>query len=109
METDFNTTWNKKEFKAYVLLYCSQADFSEDNSERGLIVSKVGKENYNHIHEEIEKDNDYVRIQKIISTAKRLDYRPDLLLTEMKQVFFADGEFDVLEHNMLLSLQRLIS
>ena len=58
MSDNFETTWDKKEFKAYVLLHCSQADFFESKSEKSLIVSKVGKASYKHIHEELEKDND---------------------------------------------------
>ena len=108
MSDNFETNWDKKEFKAYVLLYCSQADFEESNSERGLIVEKVGKDNYNHIHEEIEKDNDYTRIQKIMAAAKRLDYNHDSLVKDMKEVFFADGEFDAVEKGVFLMLKRVL-
>jgi len=108
MSDNFETTWNKKEFKAYVLLYCSQADFEESNSERGLIVKKVGKENYNHIHEELEQDNDYARIQKIIAAAKRLNYNHEQMIKDMKAVFFADGDFDAVEEAMFLMLKRVL-
>ena len=108
MSNSYKTTWTKKEFKAYVLLYCSQADYSESNAERGLIVNKVGKDNYNHIYEELDKDNDYTRVQKIMTTSKRMNYNHEQLVADMKEVFFADGEFDVLEQNMLLSLKRIL-
>lgn len=108
MSDNFETSWNKKEFKAYVLLYCSQADFSENNAERGVIVGKVGRDNYNHIHEEIENDNDYTRIQKIIAAAKRLDYNHERLLADMKEVFFADGDFDEVEKGIYLMLKRTL-
>ena len=108
MSDNFETNWNKKEFKAYVLLHCSQADFEESNAERGLIVGKVGKDNYNHIHEELEKDNDYTRVQKIIAAANRLDYNRETLLKDMKEVFFADGDFDAIEKGMFLMLKRVL-
>lgn len=108
MSDSFETTWNKKEFKAYTLLYCSQADLSESNAERGVIVKKVGKENYNHIYTEIEKDNDYTRIQKIISSANRLDYNHEKLLKDMKEVFFSDGEFDEIEKGIFILLKKLL-
>lgn len=108
MSDNFETTWNKKEFKAYVLLYCSQADFSESKAERKLIVNKVGKENYKHIHEEIEKDNDYARIQKIMAAGRRLNYDHEQMLKDMKQVFFADGDFEAVEEGIFLMLKRAL-
>lgn len=108
MSENFDTNWNKKEFKAYVLLHCSQADFEESNAERGLIVNKVGKDNYNHIYEELEKDNDYTRVQKIMATSKRLNYDHEQMLTDMKEVFFADGEFDAVEKGVFLMLKRVL-
>ena len=108
MKSEYKTTWTKKEFKAYVLLYCSQADFTESNAERGLIVSKVGREDYNHIYEELEKDNDYARVQKIMKTSKRMNYHHDNLIKDMKEVFFADGDYSILEQNLLLTLKKIL-
>lgn len=108
MSDNFDTTWNKKEFKAYVLLYCSQADFEESNAERGMIVDKVGKDNYNHIYEELDQDNDYTRIQKIMTTSKRLNYNHETLIADMKEVFFADGDFDAVEKGIFLMLKRVL-
>lgn len=109
MSNNFDTNWDKKEFKAYVLLYCSQADFEESNTERGLIVDKVGKANYNHIYEELDKDNDYTRIQKIMAAASRLNYDQESLLKDMKEVFFADGDFDAVEKGVFLMLKRVLN
>lgn len=108
MSNNFDTNWNKKEFKAYVLLYCSMADYEESNAERGVILEKVGRDNFNHIHEEIEKDNDYTRIQKIMAANKRLEYNHEQLLADMKEVFFSDGHFDSVEKNLFLMLKRVI-
>ncbi len=108
MSDNFDTTWNKKEFKAYVLLYCSQADFEESNAERGMIVDKVGKDNYNHIYQELDQDNDYTRIQKIMAASKRLNYNHETLIADMKEVFFADGDFDAVEKGIFLMLKRVL-
>lgn len=108
MSDNFETNWNKKEFKAYVLLYCSMANYTEDNAERGVIVDKVGRDNFNHIHEEIEKDNDYTRIQKITAANKRLEYNHEQLVADMKEVFFADGNFDEVEKGLFLMLKRVV-
>jgi Fe-S cluster biosynthesis and repair protein YggX len=109
MSNNFETTWNKKEFKAYTLLYCSQVDLEESNAERGLIVQKVGKENYNHIYQEIEQDNDYTRVQKILAASKRLDYNTEKLLKDMREVFFSDNEFDEVEKGVFLLLKKLLN
>ncbi len=86
---DFNTTWSNSEFHAYVLLHCAHADFIESNDEVDLIKSKVSESEYNHIHKEFDNDNDYQSIQKIMVTAKRLNYSGDQveqLFSEMKEL-----------------------
>jgi len=109
---DFNTTWSNSEFHAYVLLHCAHADFIESNDEVDLIKSKVSESEYNHIHKEFDNDNDYQSIQKIMVTAKRLNYSGDQveqLFSEMKELFLSDGEYGTLEHNLMLGLKHLLS
>ena len=68
----------------------------------------MGKENYNHIYQEIEKDYDYTRVQKILSTSKRLDYNTEKLLKDMREVFFSDNGFDEVEKGVFLLLKKLL-
>ena len=80
---DFSTNWSDSEFHTYVLLSCAHADFIESNEERELIKSKVSESEYKHIHKEFDTDNDYASLQKIMATAKRLEYSSE----EIDQLF----------------------
>lgn len=103
------TNWTRKEFKLYLLLYCSHANLEEKNEEIELIKAKVDTDTYGKIHKEFEKDNDYQSIQKIIYNLAKFNYTEEekhKLLEDIKDVFYSDGEFDLMEQNLLLSLKH---
>lgn len=105
------TNWSKEELKAYILLYCANANFNETKEEDELIKSRVGKQRFDKIHKEFDKDNDYQRITKIqdaLSYHKYSKEQINLLLKDIEEVFFADGEFDILEKNLLLGLKHIL-
>ena len=103
--------WTKNEFMAYILLYAAHSDFKEDNHERNVIISKVDMQTFQKIHDEFSGDNDYQCIQKILASVERHNYSPeniDEILADIKGLFFADGDFDIKEHSMLLFLKRIL-
>ena len=102
--------WTRDELVAYILLFAAHSDFKEDNHERNVIISKVDMNTFQDIHDEFDKDNDYQGIQKIMTSLRQHNYdREDveILLEDMKILFFSDGEFNINERNMLKSLERL--
>jgi hypothetical protein len=104
--------WTKNELIAYILLYAANSDYKESNFEKNTIISTVDMQTFQKIHDEFEKDNDYQSIQKIISGIKMHNYsQNDIteLLADVKALFFADGEFDVLEQNMFLFLKKIVN
>jgi hypothetical protein len=103
--------WTKNELVAYILLYAANSDFSESNNERNIIISKVDMDEFQKIHEEFDNDNDYQSIQKIISGIEAHHYSKDEiseLLSDLKKMFFADGEFDIYEQNMFLFFKKIL-
>ena len=111
MSKDLTTNWSKAEFKAYLLLFCANADFIESEEEKEFIKSKIDTETYNRIHKEFDADNDYQGIQKIMWTAKKHDYSKeqiDVLMEDIKVLFLSDGEYDTLERNLMIGLKRLL-
>ena len=111
MAENFITNWTKPEFKAYLLLYCANADFIESTEEKEFIRRQVDEETFDKIHKEFDADNDYQSIQKIMLTAKRYNYSQDQinsLLEDIKKLFFSDGNFGTLERNLLVGLKRLL-
>ena len=106
------TQWSKQELTAYILLFCSHANYHETESEIATIESIVGEETVKKMHREFDKDNDYKRIEKIRSTVDRYDYSTediDALFEDIKSVFMADGEYDTLEQNLYRGLKHLIA
>ena len=108
---EFKTDWTREELKAYILLYCANANFIETQEEKEFIKSKVGEEKYMKVHKEFDKDNDYQRIQKIQSSVERFNYSKheiDILFMNIKKMFLTDGSMDILEENIYRGLQHLL-
>jgi len=105
------TNWTKDEFKAYLFLFAAHANFEESKAELNFIKTRVGAKNLAHIHDEFDKDNDYQRIQKIEATIERYAYKKEdieNLLLDVKALFIADGELDILEESLFLGLRHLL-
>jgi len=103
--------WTKDELVAYVLLYAANSNFIEDNKEKNVIINRVDMQTFQKIHDEFDSDNDYQSLQKISQGLKEHNYNTEdinELLAEIKIMFFADGEFDVLERMMYRSLKSLL-
>lgn len=103
--------WTKDELVAYILLYAAHSDLEENNHERTLITEKVNRDNFESIYDEFNNDNDFQSIQKIVASLEKHNYSKtdlDQLLLDIKALFFADGDFDIREHSMLLFLKRIL-
>lgn len=104
------TNWTKNEFKAYLFLYAANADYIVSDIEKDIIEKLIDKKQYHKIYSELQQDNDIRSIDKIDFTLKKFDYSKkdiQLLLTEVKELFLADGNFNLLEQIMLKSFERI--
>jgi len=111
MPHTIETDWTKQEFKAYLLLYAANANYFETEAEKETILSMVDQDIYKRIHKELDHDNDYQSIQKILHNIKKFNYSKeylDVLIKDIQMVFDANGHHDVLEDNMLLALKKLL-
>ena len=111
MSNLFATNWTKKEFKAYVLLYAANANFFETEEEKEIILSLVDPLLYKEIHRELDRDNDYQSIQKILYNMEKYNYSKESLhrlIEDIELVFDADRHHDVLEDNFLIGLKKLL-
>ena len=103
--------WTKEELKAYILLYAAQTHYHETSEDREKIISLVSADTYRKIHKEIDKDNDFQSIEKILCNIKKFNYTHndiDSLINEIKELFIADDEIDHLEEYLLLVLKRVL-
>jgi hypothetical protein len=109
--SDHKPDWTKDELSAYLLLYCANANFVESEEEIKLIRSKVSPAKYRSIHEAFEQDNDYQSARKIQLAVQQLGLSPkeiDGLIQEMRQLFFADGDFEQAEKAVFLGIKHLL-
>lgn len=105
------TSWTKDELIAYILLFAANSNFKESNHERNVIISKVDMTTFSRIHKEFDQDNDYQSLQKIMASLEEHNYSIEdktELLADIKILFHADGEYDVLEQNMMNFLNRIL-
>lgn len=103
--------WTRDELVAYILLFAANADFKETIEERKMILSKVDKKTFQDIHDEFDNDNDYQGIKKIMTSLEQHSYDKediDLILEDIKVMFFKNKEFTILERNMLRFLKKLL-
>lgn len=104
--------WTQNELKAYILLYAAQTHYHETSKDREKIISLVSADIYNKIHKELDKDNDFQSIEKILCNIKKFNYTKndiEMLINEIKDLFISEGEFDRLEEYLLIVLKRVLS
>lgn len=103
--------WTLREFKAYLFLYAANSKYFETEEEKSKVHRIVSKEKYEKIHKELEHDNDYQSIQKILANIERLNLTQkdlDKLLQEIRDLFDSNDKPDLLEENMFLALRHLL-
>ncbi len=111
MTHSFDTDWTKEEFKAYLLLYAANANYFESDAEKEKILLMVDENTYKRIHRELDHDNDYQSIQKLLHNVEKFHYSKDDLdglISDINRVFDANGEHDLLEDELLMALKRLL-
>lgn len=107
-----NLHWSKKEFEAYVLLYAAHCNHIEAKEEQDYILSKVDEKTFHRIHTEVVVDSDEENLNKIqyyLSENNFTQEEKEVLLRDIKNVFFADGSVDYLEKKVFSLLKKIIN
>ena len=103
--------WNFQEFSAFLMLYAASADLKVTTDEKDAIIEKVNEETFDEIWKEYHSMSDINKINTILSY-KGLYFptadRTNELLDLMKKEFMADGEFSLLEQNLMRILKKLL-
>ncbi len=104
--------WTKKEFEAYVLLYAAHCNFFESEEEQEYILKRVDIKTFHKIHTEVIVDSDEKNLNKIqqyMSENKFTQVEKDILIKNIKNVFFADGTVDIIEKKVFGILKKIIN
>ena len=112
MSTEMNhPKWNYEEFLSFLLIYAAGADMNFSQKEKELIKEKIDFERLETLTAEHDSMSDYQRIS-VIQSYKGLYFptveRKEEMLDQVKQLFEADGDFSVMEHNLMLMLHKLL-
>ena len=103
-------SWSKEEFIAYLLIYAAQINQIETEEEKEFIGSRFDSKLLKKIYKEINSDNDYQRIQKVMVYTYQNNYLSqdlDILLKEIKELLICDGKFDATEQALYHYLKKI--
>ena len=102
---------SKEEFEIYCLLIAANADFNITRQELIAMGAHTNPELFVKVYNGFEADKDIERIDTI-REYKTLYIKDELdrqnLFDRMKEVFFADGKFQVAEQSVFTMLRKLI-
>lgn len=110
METGISR-WSKKELQVYILLLCANADTVETEEELALIRSKTDPECFNRLYTEFRgdtEDQSFDKIERSIAIHHYSFRELSQLKQEMKEVFFSDRKFLMMEHNLERILNNML-
>ena len=103
--------WSREEFVAFLLLDAADADMACTQEERVIIKAGIDESHLASVEAEYNSLKDYEKIS-VIKSYKSQYYndptRKSDLLKIVEQLFQADGEFDIMEHNLYRMLQKIL-
>ena len=103
-------TWSYNEFKAYLLLFAAESNQVITEEEIDFIETQFDAVLIKTVQKEINKDNDFQRIQKIMAYIEQNNLSKkdlDELLKEIHTVYQSDGTFDSVEQGVFQCLEKL--
>ena len=105
-----NPTWSYDQFKAYLLIFAAESNQVITKEEKDYIEAQFDPLLIKTVQKEINKDNDFQRIQKIMAYVEQNNLSTtdlDGLLKEIHNVYQSDGKFDLVEQGVFQFLEKL--
>ena len=105
-----NPTWSYDQFKAYLLIFAAESNQVITKEEKEYIEAQFDSLLIKTVQKEINKDNDFQRIQKIMAYIEQNNLSKtdlDELLNEIHTVYQSDGKFDSVEQGVFQFLEKL--
>ena len=105
-----NPPWSYDQFKAYLLIFAAESNQVITKEEKDYIEAQFDSLLVKTVQKEINKDNDFQRIQKIMEYIEQNNLSKtdlDELLKEIHTVYQSDGKFDSVEQGVFQFLEKL--
>jgi hypothetical protein len=107
--SELNYSYN--EFLAFLLIYVAHVDMEFAEEEKEMIKKSVGEPTYEKMLKAFDAASDYQAYQTILNY-KGLYYptqdRKDELIDKMRDLFFADADFNIMEKELLHFLEKMM-
>lgn len=104
--------WSQKDFLAYLLIYCANADFQVTKEEKKFILKKVGKQEYKDILQVYKQHSDFDKSETVRKLGEKFCNDPlnkcDVR-TEIIKLFFADDDYNILEKNFFVVIKKILN
>ena len=103
-------TWSYYQFKAYLLIFAAESNQVITKEEKDYIEAQFDSLLIKTVQKEINKDNDFQRIQKIMAYIEQNNLSKtdlDELLKEIHTIYQSDGKFDSVEQGIFQFLEKL--
>jgi thiosulfate/3-mercaptopyruvate sulfurtransferase len=104
-------TWNYEEFACFLLIYVSHVDMEFSAEEVAKIKSKFSYDTFDKMLDEFNSVNDFEALEKILA-CKGVYYptedRKNELLDKIKDQFFVDGDYSIMEKALYAFMRRLM-
>ena len=105
-----NPNWTYDQFKAYLLIFAAESNQVITTEEKDYIEAQFDSLLVKTVQKEINKDNDFKRIQKIMAYIEQNNLSKtdlDELLKEIHTIYQSDGKFDSVEQGVFQFLEKL--
>jgi len=103
--------WSYNEFLAFLLIYISHVDMEFAEEEKTMIKKNVGIPTYEKMLVEFESMSDYKAYETILSYKgvyfPTIDQKNELI-EKMNDLFHADGDFNIMEKELLHFLDKMM-
>ena len=105
-----NPPWSYDQFKAYLLIFAAESNQVITKEEKDYIEAQFDSLLIKTVQKEINKDNDFQRLQKIMAYIEQNNLSKtdlDEILKEIHAVYQSDGKFDSVEQGVFQFLGKL--
>lgn len=108
METQ---NWSYDEFITFLLIYVANVDMEFSDEEKQLIKKMAGESTFQEMVEIFDSMSDYKAYEKILSYKEKYfatQAEKDAIVEKMKDLFYADADFNIMEKELLHFLERMM-
>ncbi len=103
--------WSYNEFFTFLMIYVGHVDIDFSEKEKSLITKAFGQETFDKMYPQFIEMSDFQAYETIL-LYKGVYYptaeQKEEILTKIRELTMADGEFNVMEKGLLQFFERML-